>query len=65
MTREEKLAAVGDYVLGLLDPAEAQAFEAACRDDDELSEMARQFAERMGALDFTVEPGSYSPDLWS
>ena len=65
MTREEKLAAVGDYVLGLLDPAEAQAFEAACRDDAELGEMARQFAERMGAIDFTVEPGSYSPDLWS
>ena len=65
MTREEKLAAVGDYVLGLLDPAQTAAFEAACRDDAELNEMTRQFAERLGALDGTAEPDGFSADLWS
>ena len=65
MTREEKLALAGDYVLGLLDETERQAFEAACASDAELAELVLQFAERMGSLDATAEPDPYSEQLWS
>ena len=64
MTRDEKLALVGDYVLGLLDETDARNFEIACRTDPELAQMAARLADRMGALDATVTTSTYSPDLW-
>lgn len=64
MTRDDQLALVGDYVLGLLDAAETQSFETARRTDPELDEMARHFADRMASLDATSTLSTYSPDLW-
>jgi anti-sigma-K factor RskA len=64
MTRDEKLALTGDYVLGLLDEAEAQRFEQACQSDPELAAMAARLANSMAVLDANFAPQSYSPDLW-
>jgi anti-sigma-K factor RskA len=64
MTRDEKLAIVGEYVLGLLDGADRQAFEAQLATDPELQGMAQQLAERMHALDATAEAGPGDPALW-
>lgn len=65
MTREEKLALAGDYVLGLLDDTERAAFEAMAKADPELSIMADTLAERMNALDDTAGSADYDKALWS
>lgn len=64
MTREEKLALAGDYVLGLLDTADRLAFEAAITTDPELAAMAATLAERLHALDDTAGQADYDPALW-
>ncbi|MBU1307509.1 MAG: anti-sigma factor [Alphaproteobacteria bacterium] len=65
MTREDKLALAGDYVLGLLDDAEHRAFEQQAATDPELAAMATDFSERMLALDNTVTPAAFDPGLWA
>ena len=65
MTREEKLALAGDYVLGLLDGPERVACEATMRTDGELAAIVDKLSERMGALDATATPAPYDPRLWS
>ncbi|MET3924453.1 anti-sigma factor [Devosia sp. 2618] len=65
MTRDEKLALAGDYVLGLLDPTEIAAFETVSAADPELAEMAIAFAARMNNLDETAAPSPYDPELWA
>jgi anti-sigma-K factor RskA len=64
MTRDEKLALTGDYVLGLLNEVEAQSFEQTCKADAELAGMTARLSSRMTALDETAAPARYSPDLW-
>lgn len=54
MTREEKLERAGEYVLGLLDGADREAFEALLATDAEAAAMVRRFADRMQALDATA-----------
>ena len=65
MTREDKLALAGDYVLGLLDDAERHDFEQRAATDTELADMARDLGERMMALDDTVTPAEFDPGLWA
>lgn len=64
MTRDEKLALAGDYVLGLLTDAEREAFETAAAADAELSEIANALAERMQSLDATAPAIEYDSNLW-
>ncbi len=64
MTREEKLAMVGDYVLGLMESVERDAFELALTSDPELAAMTARFAERMMSLDATVPAEVPDPRLW-
>jgi len=65
MTREEKQALAGDYVLGLLDDAGRSEFLALAAVDPELRAMADRLAERMRALDATATPARYGSDLWA
>lgn len=64
MTREEKMALAGDYVLGLLDDGERASFEAMARNDEELSSLRLALAESMSALDDTAGSADYDPALW-
>lgn len=65
MTREEKQALAGDYVLGLLDDAGRAEFLGLAAADPELKAMADRLAERMHALDATATPARYDSDLWA
>lgn len=65
MTREERLAQAGDYVLGLMDEAERIAFETAIRSDAELSATVDRLVARMASLDDTATPVAASRELWS
>lgn len=65
MTREEKLAAAGDYVLGLLDDPARAAFEADLPGDPELAAMVADLTVRMQALDATAAPEPVDPGLWA
>lgn len=65
MTREEKLALAGDYVLGLLDETERAACEVVMGADSELAEMVAHLSERMHSLDATATPEPFVADLWA
>ncbi|MDB5473853.1 MAG: hypothetical protein JWP99_1156 [Devosia sp.] len=65
MNREDKLDLAGQYVLGLLDEADAKRFETTCAQDPELAGMAAQFAGQMSRLDETAAPMGYRADLWT
>jgi len=64
MSREEQLAQSGRYVLGLLEGAEHEAFEAAMRADRELAATVRRLTEAMQALDDTVTPEAVPARMW-
>lgn len=65
MTREEKLERAGEYVLGLLEGAERQAFEAEMSRDPELAAMVRGLAARLHNLDDTAVAVDAGPELWA
>lgn len=65
MTREERLAQAGDYVLGLMDESQRAAFEAAMADDAELLAAVDRLTRQMASLDDTATPVTASRDLWS
>lgn len=65
MTRDDKQALAGDYVLGLLDEQEQADFLTRAATDPELKAMADKFADRMGALDGTAPPATFGADLWA
>ena len=65
MTRDEKLALAGDYVLGLLDEEARARFLQLAAADVELEAIADRLAGRMTALDATAAPAPLSDDLWS
>lgn len=64
MTGTEKVELAGDYVLGLLDGAERQAFEAEMARDPELAVMVGQLSTHLHALDDTAT-GVADPALWT
>ncbi len=64
MTREEKLAIAGDYVLGLLEGDTRASFEADMTADPQLRALVDRIAEQMQALDDTVEPLPVGASLW-
>jgi anti-sigma-K factor RskA len=65
MTREEQLAAAGEYVIGTLAGADLAAFEAQMADDAELAATVRRLQEHMQALDDTAVAMPAGPDMWS
>ena len=65
MTREERLAAAGNYVLGQLEGAELAAFEAALTADAELAGMVARLQAQLQALDDTVEPATVDAAMWA
>jgi anti-sigma-K factor RskA len=64
MTRTEQVERAGDYVLGLLEGAELEAFEAAMAADAELAATVARLQSRMTALDDTAI-GTADPALWA
>jgi anti-sigma-K factor RskA len=64
VTRDEKLALVGEYVLGLLDPADRDAFEQQLLTDPEAAGMVRTLREHMQSLDASAT-GDVSAGLWA
>ncbi len=65
MTREDRLALAGDYVLGLLDETERADFERRSAEDPELAAITATLAQRMQALDDTAAPAAYDAGLWA
>lgn len=63
MTRTEKLERAGDYVLGLMEGAEREAFEVDLQRDPELAGMVARLQSQLGALDDTAK-GASDPALW-
>jgi anti-sigma-K factor RskA len=64
MTPERK-EQVGQYVLGLLEGAEREAFEAEVLRDAELTAAVTQLSKHLQQLDDTVTPAAPSADLWN
>ena len=65
MTREEKLAAAGEYVVGAMEDAERAAFEATLAQDTELATMVARLQNQLQALDDTATPVALDQRLWS
>jgi anti-sigma-K factor RskA len=65
MTRDEKLADAGEYVIGALDGAERLAFEARIATDAELAAMVSRLRDQMQALDDTAIGEELNPRVWS
>ena len=63
MTHEERERA-GEYVLGLLDQADAKAFEVEMARSASLSAAVSRLREHMATLDDTATPLPANPDLW-
>jgi len=64
MTREEKLAAAGAYVLGAED-VDRPAIEAQLAGDPELAGMVQKLQDHMLALDDTAASQPLNPALWA
>lgn len=61
----ERTEQVGQYVLGLLEGAERQAFETETSGDAELTAAVTRLSVHLQQLDDTVTPIAPSADLWS
>lgn len=64
MTQDE-LERVGEYVLGLLEGPEADAFERELAQSPELAATVAKLRRHMHALDDTVTPLPANPDIWA
>ena len=62
--RQDLAAIADDYVLGLLDEADAAQVEAEMERDVALSNAVAAARDRFLPLDTGIEPASVSPDLW-
>jgi anti-sigma-K factor RskA len=65
MTRDEKLAAAGEYVIGSLEGSERLAFEAQLASDADLASMVRRLEQQMQTLDDTVVAEPVDGRLWA
>lgn len=63
--RETDLALAGEYALGLLPPAEAEAFERRLGEDRALALAVADWRERLHELDAAAPPIAPSPELWA
>ena len=61
----ERTAQVGQYVLGLLEGVEREAFKAEMLRDAELTAAVAQLSKHLQQLDDTVTPAAPSVDLWN
>ena len=64
MTQAE-LERVGDYVLGLLEGPDAEAFERQLAQSPELTAAVAKFRRHLNALDDTATPLPANPELWA
>ena len=64
MTQAE-LERVGDYVLGLLEGPDAEAFERQLAQSPELTAAVEKFRRHLHALDNTATPLPANPELWA
>lgn len=64
MTQAE-LERVGDYVLGLLEGPDAEAFERQLAQSPELTVAVAKFRRHLHALDDTATPLPANPELWA
>ena len=64
MTQAE-LERVGDYVLGLLEGPDAEAFERQLAQSPELTAAVEKFRRHLHALDDTATPLPANPELWA
>ena len=64
MTQAE-LERVGDYVLGLLEGPDAEAFERQLAQSPELTVAVEKFRRHLHALDDTATPLPANPELWA
>ena len=64
MTQAE-LERVGDYVLGLLEGPDAEAFERQLAQSPELTAAVAKFRRHLQALDDTATPLPANPELWA
>ena len=65
MSREERMARAGDYVLGLLDEHERARAERDMEVDAEFRDCVVQLAERFHAFDRNVTPAEVPEDMWT
>lgn len=63
-TMEDRLQAAGEYVLGVLEPAEAETFERALAGDEGLRSAVAWWEGRLAGLSDIPEPVPPSPLLW-
>lgn len=63
--RDERSASAGEYVLGTLDPAERQAFEAALPQDPALQAEVAYWQDRLLPLSARVAPALPPAGLWA
>lgn len=61
----ERTAEAGEYVLGTLNAAERQAFEAAMARDEGLRREAYAWQDRLLGLTRRLQPVAVSPELWA
>lgn len=61
----ERTAEAGEYVLGTLNAAERQAFEAAMASDEGLRREAYAWQDRLLGLTRRLQPVAVSPELWA
>lgn len=61
----ERTAEAGEYVLGTLNAAERQAFEAAMARDEGLRREAYAWQDRLLGLTRRLQPVALSPELWA
>lgn len=64
-TAEERSVAAGEFVLGTLDDADRQAFEAAMAGDARLRAEVAMWQDKLLSLTRHAEPADPSPSLWS
>lgn len=65
MSREERMARAGDYVLGLLDEEERARAERDMEVDAEFRDCVLLLAERFHAFDRDVKPADVPSDMWA
>jgi len=62
--REDRTVAAGEYVLGLLEPADRRAFEQAAQSDASLNDEVRGWERRLAVLATRLAPVVPRPIVW-
>lgn len=65
MTQEERGTLAGEYVLGLLDPADGARCDTLTDSDPEFAALVEEWRRRMLEIDLSAEPQPPTADLWA